>query len=262
MIVRRGFRQPPSYPHRPAAPGSERLHLRRDHQRLRRDAGLRGADRSRATAGRSWPTCGRCSSARTRRSTTCRAEARAQLSAGGAQMTAQPPTSRSPPICRASFAQWRRARRSWGSSALVLWRSGWFVSTRAVLPLVPVAYLFCVWRSRSDRSRWLMLQHVTGGAWGVVIRRPCEAAARTLPLLALLFLPIAARHARRSTTGRSRKRWRPTRILQHKAAVPERSVLPGARRALLRRLDAPVVVLQPLVGRQDRDGDPSRACAS
>jgi hypothetical protein len=37
---------------------------------------------------------------------------------------------------------------------------------------------------------WLMLQYVTGGAWGVVIRRPCEAAARTIPLVALMFLPI------------------------------------------------------------------------
>jgi hypothetical protein len=35
-----------------------------------------------------------------------------------------------------------------------------------------------------------MLQFLTGGAWGVVIRRFCEAAARTLPLLAALFLPI------------------------------------------------------------------------
>ncbi|MDR3701953.1 MAG: hypothetical protein P4L56_20050 [Candidatus Sulfopaludibacter sp.] len=37
---------------------------------------------------------------------------------------------------------------------------------------------------------WLMMQYLTGGAWGVVIRRPAEAAARTLPLLALLFIPI------------------------------------------------------------------------
>lgn len=37
---------------------------------------------------------------------------------------------------------------------------------------------------------WLMLQYLTGGAWGVVIRRPAEAAARTIPLLALLFIPI------------------------------------------------------------------------
>ncbi|SPE25655.1 quinol:cytochrome c oxidoreductase membrane protein 2 [Candidatus Sulfopaludibacter sp. SbA3] len=37
---------------------------------------------------------------------------------------------------------------------------------------------------------WLMLQFLTGGAWGVVIRRPAEAAVRTLPLLAVLFIPI------------------------------------------------------------------------
>ena len=35
-----------------------------------------------------------------------------------------------------------------------------------------------------------MLQFLTGGAWGIVIRRFCEAASRTLPLLAVLFLPI------------------------------------------------------------------------
>jgi hypothetical protein len=29
---------------------------------------------------------------------------------------------------------------------------------------------------------WLALQYVTGGAWGVITRRSCEAAARTLPL--------------------------------------------------------------------------------
>lgn len=36
----------------------------------------------------------------------------------------------------------------------------------------------------------LCLQHVTGGAWGVILRRPLEAALRTLPLLALMFGPI------------------------------------------------------------------------
>ncbi len=38
----------------------------------------------------------------------------------------------------------------------------------------------------------LMLQHLTGGAWGLLLRRPLEAATRTLPLLALLFLPLLA----------------------------------------------------------------------
>jgi len=37
----------------------------------------------------------------------------------------------------------------------------------------------------------LMVQHLTGGAWGVVLRRPMEAAVRTLPFMAVLFLPIA-----------------------------------------------------------------------
>ncbi len=37
---------------------------------------------------------------------------------------------------------------------------------------------------------WLVLQYVTGGAWGVITRRSCEAAARTLPLVAVMFLPI------------------------------------------------------------------------
>ncbi len=39
---------------------------------------------------------------------------------------------------------------------------------------------------------WLMVQYLTAGAWGTVTRRPCEAAIRTLPLLALLFIPVAA----------------------------------------------------------------------
>lgn len=36
----------------------------------------------------------------------------------------------------------------------------------------------------------LMLQHLTGGAWGVVIRRVLEASTRTLPLILLLFIPV------------------------------------------------------------------------
>ena len=37
----------------------------------------------------------------------------------------------------------------------------------------------------------LMVQHLSGGAWGIVIRRPLEAAVRTMPIMALLYLPIA-----------------------------------------------------------------------
>jgi hypothetical protein len=36
----------------------------------------------------------------------------------------------------------------------------------------------------------LMIRHLTGGGWGTVIRRILGAAMRTLPLLALLFIPV------------------------------------------------------------------------
>src|SRR6266581_583314 len=36
----------------------------------------------------------------------------------------------------------------------------------------------------------LLLHHVVGGKWGMVIRRLCEAGARTLPFMALLFVPV------------------------------------------------------------------------
>ena len=36
----------------------------------------------------------------------------------------------------------------------------------------------------------LMVQYLSGGVWGIVLRRPFEAAVRTLPIMTVLFLPI------------------------------------------------------------------------
>src|SRR3954463_8386985 len=36
----------------------------------------------------------------------------------------------------------------------------------------------------------LMLQHLTGGRWGLAIRRLLESATRLLPLMAVLFIPL------------------------------------------------------------------------
>jgi hypothetical protein len=36
----------------------------------------------------------------------------------------------------------------------------------------------------------VMLHHLTGGAWGFLIRRPLESASRVLPVMALLFVPL------------------------------------------------------------------------
>ena len=64
----------------------------------------------------------------------------------------------------------------------------------------------------------LMVQHLSGGAWGVVMRRPLEAAVRTMPFMAVLFLPIVFgmhslyhwTHAEAPRTIRSSRRRRST----------------------------------------------------
>src|SRR5258706_1828390 len=38
----------------------------------------------------------------------------------------------------------------------------------------------------------LMVQHLTGGNWALVIRRILEAGSRTLPLMAIAVLPVLA----------------------------------------------------------------------
>ena len=37
---------------------------------------------------------------------------------------------------------------------------------------------------------FIALNQITGGRWGIVIRRICEAAVRTLPLVAVLLIPV------------------------------------------------------------------------
>ena len=54
-----------------------------------------------------------------------------------------------------------------------------------------VGYLFCIGITHGCFAL-LMIYYLTGGAWGYLIRRPLEAGMRTLPFLAILFLPIAA----------------------------------------------------------------------
>jgi hypothetical protein len=52
-----------------------------------------------------------------------------------------------------------------------------------------MGFVLC-WSFALGGQALLMLQYLTGGKWGLVVRRPLEAMARTLPLVALLFLPI------------------------------------------------------------------------
>lgn len=53
-----------------------------------------------------------------------------------------------------------------------------------------IAYMFWIGISLGSLSL-LMVQHLSGGAWGLVARRVFEASTRTLPLMLLMFIPIA-----------------------------------------------------------------------
>jgi hypothetical protein len=53
-----------------------------------------------------------------------------------------------------------------------------------------IGFMFCLGIALGSLAI-VMLHHLTSGGWGMVARRPFEAAARTLPLVTLFFLPIA-----------------------------------------------------------------------
>ena len=78
-----------------------------------------------------------------------------------------------------------------------------------------VAYVFWVGGALGCLAL-LMIHHVTGGAWGVAIRRLLESGARTLPTMAILFLPIAF-GVRRLYEWAQPERVAQDPLLQHKA---------------------------------------------
>ena len=53
-----------------------------------------------------------------------------------------------------------------------------------------MAFLFW-WGVSLGSMAWMMVHHLSGGQWGVVTRRVFEASSRTLPFVALAFVPVA-----------------------------------------------------------------------
>ena len=106
----------------------------------------------------------------------------------------------------------------------------------------------------------LMLQHLTGGHWGIVIRRPLESATRTLPLVAVLVSAhrvwdeVSLRRVARSGTSARRA------ALGIAAELPDRARLLRARGDLFRDVAAADVHLQSLVARAGRQPGRPRCC--
>jgi hypothetical protein len=77
-----------------------------------------------------------------------------------------------------------------GLVSVALCVTGYLASHEQFFKSYLLAYVF--WIGVALGSLALsMVHHLSGGAWGVVIRRVLEAASRTLPFMAILFLPIA-----------------------------------------------------------------------
>ncbi|MBK9155882.1 MAG: hypothetical protein IPM25_17015 [Chloracidobacterium sp.] len=77
-----------------------------------------------------------------------------------------------------------------GGIAFIVWAVGLYLDPEQALLSWLLGFIF--WGGIGIGSLGLLiLQYLTGGAWGVVIRRIVEAGSRTLPVIVILFVPLA-----------------------------------------------------------------------
>ena len=102
-------------------------------------------------------------------------------------MSVQPDTA--PPVT--GIARWQPIALGIGVLGIAISVVGLFSNRAQFFRSWLPSYLF--WFSIvAGALAVLMLQYVTGGEWGLMIRRPLGAAARTMWVMLLLFIPIAA----------------------------------------------------------------------
>src|SRR5882672_6325867 len=77
-----------------------------------------------------------------------------------------------------------------GAAGAVVSLLGAFLNPTQFFQSYLMAYMLCLGITLGCLALG-MVHQLSGGAWGVVIRRPIGAAARVLPVMTLLFLPIA-----------------------------------------------------------------------
>ena len=88
-----------------------------------------------------------------------------------------------------ALARWQSIAVGVGGIGLIVWAVGASMGLEDALRGWLLGFIF--WAGIAFGGLGiLMLQYVTGGAWGVVIRRTVEACARTIPYVGLLFIPI------------------------------------------------------------------------
>src|SRR5437867_2949945 len=87
------------------------------------------------------------------------------------------------------LAAHRRRLLTAGAAGTAVSAIGFCLSPAQFLQSYLMAYMFVLGLSLGCLALG-MVHQLSGGAWGVVIRRPIGAATRVLPVLTILFLPI------------------------------------------------------------------------
>src|SRR4249920_3358707 len=77
-----------------------------------------------------------------------------------------------------------------GAAGAVVSAIGYFTNPAQFFQSYLMGYMFVLGLTLGSLALG-MVHQLSGGAWGVVIRRPIGAASRVLPVLTVLFLPIA-----------------------------------------------------------------------
>src|SRR5436190_15061626 len=88
-----------------------------------------------------------------------------------------------------NFERWQKNGWIVGIAGLVLAAAGLLFSREQFFRSYLWAFLFWFGIAMGCLPL-LMLYHLVGGAWGFTVRRIVESGTRTLPILAIFFLPI------------------------------------------------------------------------
>ena len=87
------------------------------------------------------------------------------------------------------LARWQRPLLTGGVAGVLVSMVGLFFEPTQFFQSYLMAYMLCLGVTLGCLALG-MVHQLSGGAWGVVIRRPIGAASRVLPVMTLLFLPI------------------------------------------------------------------------
>ena len=96
--------------------------------------------------------------------------------------------STSDPVA-AQIGQWQRTSLMVGIAGALLAITGFLLDREQFLRSYLFGYLFWLGMAIGCLGI-LLLHHTVGGKWGMLIRRMCEAGARTIPYMIVLLIPI------------------------------------------------------------------------